>query len=407
MTYHASNFTVQNNHLAAEGGPPCRSAFPLQIQNLSDGFVADGTALVVPLTNSLQGLCESGPMFYERIEAVDVVVENDNGTRYACRARKYANEWEIVSSVAGDVGVFSNNNQDAIRQPDNPWRRPWGQLCFDGNALAAFDDGASYVPEDLIEGVVWLHNDVDGMGLSRFSEFTNIPPDSAVNQAVTLDSLNRAFRNGTGRVNLGTRSDGGITYAHNCDLALMPGNRRIFLRASDIGNQAEQIPASILDNTPGHFRFFPGAFFRRTSYVRNLAATPRGPDTLSIIEPVSDWQPYQLTTVLRAPTKSAWRILVDGTVWEVWVDHPVGSDYRTALEIWNNVWGPIVQQNEAVLNARAIPGMWTRESVPGAGYQAALMHRLQYLQFAELLALTDGQSALTEDYIQNNTSQID
>lgn len=409
MTYHACNFTGQWNHLASEGGPPCRTAFPLPIQALADAFTVEGTGRVAPLTNDYQGLIQTGPRHYESVEAIDIVIENDNGTRYACRARKdigNGQEWEIVSSVAGDVGVFSNNASSGIRQANNPWSRPWGQIFFDGNALAAFDDGAAFVPEDIIEGVMWLTNCADGMGLSRYAEFVDIPPDTSTNQAQALDRLNRLHRNASGRYTLGTRSDGSVAYVHNCDFALMPGSRRIFLRSSDIGNQNEQIPPNIESNTPGHFRFFPGAFFRRSSYLRNVFSTNWGVDGYSIIGQNNEYQPFQLSQVVRAPTKSAWRVLVDGTVHEIWVDHPMGSDYRTAVEIYNGVWGPIIQTNEAVLNALSIPGPYDRENVPTADTVEGLLHRFQYLQYAELLAVTDGSADITEDYTQGNTGSV-
>lgn len=400
MTFHASSFTVQWAREASEGSPPRESLFPIQQSAQAATFSASGTGLFAPLTGpQLSNAFQGGPTFCESIEAVEIIITNTNGDQYACRSQRGSVLWEIVSSVAGDVGVFTNDGRPTIVQPTNPLINPNGGVVFDGLALAAFDSGGAFVPLDIDGGILTMSNGRDGMGLAKFSEFVDIPPDTTTNRGAALDRLNRQFKNGSGRVNLGTRSDGTTARANNCDLALMPCSRRIFLRQSDIGNQNEQIPSAVASNTPGHFRFFPGAFFRRSSYVRDVACQG-APDLNSIIAEGQDFQPYQLSIVERAPTLSAWRIIVDGTLQEVWIQHPAGSDFRTAIEIWNGVWGTIIQTNEAVLTPLTIPGLYDRQQVPLVGGAGGLLHRMKYLQYAELLAVSDRVADITTDVTQ-------
>lgn len=412
MTFHAANFHAQWSRETSEGGQHQKLPQLIAAQAQVATFVGSGTGVAAPLTvPEVGGVIDAGPTFCERIEAVELVVENNNGDRYTCIANRQSTEWTIISSVAGDVGVFANNALPAILQPNNPFTFPAGQpngaIFFDGAALAAFDAGAAFVPVDIVEGKIWISDGRGVFGVSGFSEFVDIPPDTSANRLQALDRLNRQFRNAKGRANLGVTAAGATVFANDCDLALLPCSRRLFIRASDIGNQNEQIPSNIENNTPAHFRFFPQTFFRRSSYVRGVVQSyPDAPDGFSIIGQNNDFQPYGLLQVQRAPDRSAWRILVDGALHEVWVGHPAGSDFRTGLEIWNGVWAPAVQANEAVLEPLQVLGMWTRETVPATTAVEALIHRLRYLQYAELLEVSDGQTGMLVPFPQGNAGTI-
>jgi len=416
MTFHAANFAAQWARETGEGSPGNPVNYPVRQLAQVGTFSVSGTGLVAPLTNPNGTGLEFGPVNCETIERVELVVRNDEGTPrdFHVSANKLSNEWTIVSDLAEEGtpnvihnGVFANGGlSSSIIQPVNPLNFPHGGIFFDGAALAQFDAGGGEVPVDIIEGTLWL-SDGSAQSLTRFSEFVDIPPDTANNVAGALDRLNRQFRNGTGRAFLGTTSAGQDVFAKDAAAALMPCSRRIFLRASDIGNQNEQIPTSVANNTPSHFRFFPGAFFRRTDYIRSLLQeSPGTPDGTSIIETGAGFQPYTLSVVNRAPTQSAWRIIVDGVRHDIWISHPNGSDFRTALEIWNGVWALALQTHEPVLNPLPILGTWDRSGDPLAGSQRGLLHRIKYLQYAELLAVSDRQTGITTDTPQGDTAII-
>lgn len=406
MPYRRDTFGTQWCREACEGGivsPESAEPRPINVA------VADWTVEVGGEVWAYLGTPAGGPpadvwRMDRRIESVDLHITNSAPTSFAFQWRRGMGAVAILDGVIVGNGaippVMEANNPFELAPPAS--QGPIARLQFDGAILAALTAAAATLVA--AAGGAYLARDHLSWGRAMFSEFEDDSVDTIINSSQVLRRLNSEIHSSSARHLLGTTSAGLARYADNCAWAAPGAERRIFLRAGDIGNQAEQIPAAISDNTPAHFRFFPQAFFRRADFVREIVRTTR--DDYDIIEQGNDFQPFRLDRVLRAPTLSQWYIVVDGQGYLLWFSHGAG-DYRTGWEIWQNVLVPAIDANQATMRPILVTGHRTQDGlVLTQGFLDALFHRLRYLQYAALIELTDGSPGLFDPYEQTGAGSL-
>jgi hypothetical protein len=108
-------------------------------------------------------------------------------------------------------------------------------------------------------------------------------------------------------------------------------------------------------------------------------------------------QPFQITSVLEAPTASRWLFVVDGVSEIVDIEHPDGSDFRRGDEIWNNVIAPLIHSAQGPSTSLEI----LAGDNPVAGDVLGLAGKLRYLQYARYIEPRGVSKALIT---QTNTS---
>lgn len=406
MPYRRDTFGTQWCRETSEGGivsPESAEPRPVNVA------VADWTVEVGGEVWAYLGTPAGGPpadlwRMDRDIEQVVLHVTNSAPTSFAFIWNRGMGAVAMLDGVIVGNGAFR-----PIMEADNPFelvppgdQGPIARIQFGGAVLAALTAAAATLVA--AAGSATLSREHLSWGRGMFSEFEDDTIDSNVSAVDVLGRLNRTVHQGAARYALGITSAGGTRYADNCAYAAPGAERRVFLRAGDIGNQNEQIPAAIAANTPSHFRFFPQAFFRRADFIRQLARTYR--DDYDIIEEGNDFQPFRLDRVLRAPTMSQWYIVVDGQGYLCWFSHG-GGDFRTGWEIWQNVIVPAIDANQASQRPVFVSGYRTQDGhVLTPAFQDALMHRMRYLQYAALIELTDGSPGLFEPYIQTGSGSL-
>jgi hypothetical protein len=236
-----------------------------------------------------------------------------------------------------------------------------GPAFFQGIAHFSMPDGADYLSPE------------------QWCDLEDRPPATANDGAVRCFQLARQLEYAGTRFVLGLTSGGVTRGLESCGYAAFTPEGRLWLRPEDIGNQAEQIPASVGANTPGHFRFFPGVFFRRTPYVHGVRRVI--PDETSISTMNAGSQPFRLSVVNTAPTASDWLVLIDGTSHLVRLFHPVGSDLRRPDEIWNALWAPSFQTSAG---APQLVSLGSVPPEPSTGFVQVLA-KLRYAQYFRCL----------------------
>ncbi len=231
-------------------------------------------------------------------------------------------------------------------------------------------------------------------GRMRFMEFVDTaqgtPPDSEINFPFKLGQLEKQFDAGSQAL-LGTQSNGTKVFANDCGAAFVSHTGCVFMTSSDVGNKTEQIPVDVQNNTADAFRFFPNCFFRRTAYVRRVEGIE---DSLGFLKraspafppPIDASQPLAFVQVNRPPTHTRWGFVIDGQYEEAIIAHPPGSDFRKALDIWNNVIVPAINVNER--RGASLPMFRVSQPLdpgPLVFGQFGILRELTYIQFAELL----------------------
>lgn len=270
-------------------------------------------------------------------------------------------------------------------------------LRFAGAALAAI--GGSGVSA---EGVATLAYPPQAAysGRSHFNEFVELPPDTRSGQPVALARIRAQLQAPSASFNLGTQSNGQDRVLQSCGFAAMDAAGWIYLRPEDIGNEIQQIPPEVSQNTTQHFRFYPNAFFRRTQYVDGLHVAVI--DSLSITSDPQVSQPFRLIEVQFVPDNSTWLFIIDGQPICVRIAHPEGSDFRRPDEIWNGVIVPAIQnaQGPRTSLVTQTPEIFTIV-IPGPAEQSGLVDKLRYMQYARMLSVNQGFGFTFTDFPQN------
>lgn len=170
----------------------------------------------------------------------------------------------------------------------------------------------------------------------------------------------------------------------SCCAAL--GFQRPFIVAADIGNGFGQIPALPANWTAAAFKPHPRLFVRPSNNtgwaIQHLGPAPIGNPPLTLD---TDLFP---ALVARAPTHSAWRIGLDGTIKDVIIAHPANSDIRRPRDVWRKVWAPAIA-SDAAIDTFAYYFIGFAPNLTRAWYSRGVLSGLEYLDFAYCLDLFD------------------
>lgn len=395
MATHAAGFSVLWSSEAAEADAPS-SADAISV---ASDFVQVGAVHQAPVgpsggvLNTIEGVsvasCGRGGL---RSTALSDVVSFQGyivaaGGTFAATCTGSL-EWSI------DGTRLANGVASILGTPRSPPTVPTFQLG--GAALAA-----TGVPTVIFGVATVAHPQplAPYFGRAAFNEFVQIPPDQTFNVPAALARLRQQMVQSGSEFELGTQSNGDVRSVRDCEFAAMDPRGWVWLRPEDIGNQIEQIPADIGQNSAEHFRFFPNAFFRRTSYVDGLQLAVV--DSTSITEPADALtQPFTLATVEFVPQNSTWLFIVDGQPYCVRILHPEGSDFRRPDEIWNGVIVPALQNARGPSTSLDTRSPFTFVFFNGESIdQTGLVDRLRYLQYATMLKLNEGGGGITVVFI--------
>lgn len=198
---------------------------------------------------------------------------------------------------------------------------------------------------------------------------------------------------GGGKAILGNTSANAQLVANGAALALPAPCAQLWIPPSDIGNQNEQIPATVAANTVQHYMMHPGAFYRVTPNTRAWRREPTHPALIdTAVDPPAQFPittiggALLILTVVRAPTHSRWFVIIDSAAMIVTIEHPAGSDFRRPRDVWNNVWFPAMAANNAYM--RSLP-TWEQQD-DGTFARVGSVNRLGFLEFARPLEFLDG-----------------
>lgn len=166
--------------------------------------------------------------------------------------------------------------------------------------------------------------------------------------------------------------------------------------AADIGNGFGQIPALPANWTAAVFKPHPRVFIR-PSNTTGWAIQHLGPSPIGNPTPLTSDSAVYPILASRAPTHSAWRIGLDGTVKDVIIAHPANSDLRRPRDIWNKVWVPAISTEKAI-NTYAYYFVGLSPNFTRSWFSRGIVSGLEYLDFAYCLDLfdNDGGTPLVE-----------
>lgn len=219
-------------------------------------------------------------------------------------------------------------------------------------------------------------NQVGYVGHAHFIDFEDQPPATG---AISSEAGNLLAKlsDGGSPTTLGISASGPIT-ALNCSLAGIAPEGAVYIRPEDIGNAAEQIPASVTANSKAHFRFHPSVFVRRSAYYNGIMR--RVQDPLDVAVP-NLAQPLRIVSVTQDPLSSNWMLLIDGQMSLVSILHPDGSDLRRPRDIWNQVLSPAIEGSASARAAITV-------GIPGSSQSSVgVLARLKYVEYARCLPL--------------------
>lgn len=215
-------------------------------------------------------------------------------------------------------------------------------------------------------------------GHYRFMEFEETPQSNALVSTRAQELLKTIAQGKETRYLLGVTSSGVSRYAEGCSFAGLGPDATVWLAQGDIGNQNEQIPQSVGDNTASHFRFHPSCFFRRGPYYRALAR--RTYDGTDISAEQQNSQPFRIRVATSAPTRSTWLLSIDGAPQIVTLFHGT-LDLRRPVDIWNALLLPLIRGSQTIAGGSLIGGL-SQQSATENYFQA----RMGYVEFARFLS---------------------
>ncbi len=325
---------------------------------------------------------QGGIAYGEIVEMVKCVVQSSltpGGPRYAQTWRDY-DGWANVDNTP----AIHTLNVSALTAPSPAF--PQQVVRFEGAAAALLGvvaDITGFYCSCVVRDRFARYE------RSRLVEFIDdsLGSDTNFSYPFLLGELEKQLSGGV-TAQVGTTAGGVPIVANDCAGAFVPWDGCIFLEPSD-----PRIPAAFANNTAAIFRQFPSVFFRRSNFVRRIEGmndaqgisnrAQTGSDPLAI----TAFQPFALLEVIRAPTHSRWGFVVDGHYEEAIIAHPAGSDFRTGLDIWNNVIVPAIRGS----SARGLDLPFFRVHTTGINFaipltfsQIGILRSLEYLQYAEL-----------------------
>jgi hypothetical protein len=317
-----------------------------------------------------------------------------NGEALLDGAAAAAVNWTAPMLGAQVDGAWLENGGDFLVQPSSDVgfgrQSPPLHLVFAGAVQTAIDAAGGAF--DGFRGSALILPALGFTGHYEFIDFDEVPPNTAAAGAEAMRLLLAKMSRGGARYVLGTRTDGSQAVANECAYAAVLPDGRVYVRAGDIGNNNEQIPAAVTANTAGHFRFHPGVFFRAAAapYIRSIHRNQI--DETAIATGGADSQPIGIISITSVPTSSDWLISVDGCPEIVRLLHPEGVDARTPLEIWNTLWVPQIQNSAAGGEATSLVlGNPTQTQTAGIR-----LNRLRFLDYARCLNINGNQTTITQ-----------
>ena len=282
-------------------------------------------------------------------------VYTDNGTTNA-----------IESANATDIGIGRQTDQY--------------RLAFSGDAKTAIDALAgdpnfvsvqiTYSQEKKFRGY-WN-------AFTTFGEFAQVPPNvipanqnsTYINANSFIDGMLTKFQKGGRRYNLAPVGATPV-YANECSFAAVDVTGWVTIETGDIGVGPGQIPVSVADNTAERFRYHPNTFFRNTEYVRGVAV--RRGDNIALTATQQGSQPVGIYVNDTTIVDSKWLIMVDGELSIVNLHLlDAGISPKTPLQLWNQVWAPLLQGSDSVARAVELNSSFK-------------LDRLSYLKYARML----------------------
>ena len=283
--------------------------------------------------------------------------------------------------------TFNNGTVPGIQSriaPDQGRTAPPAFLLFnDAAGSAIFGGGTPELAELHIEYGYQAVNPY--MTLSHFIDFQEQPPDDDDDGRQALTRLLDGFQNSAGRFSVGTDANGSQVFAEGCAYAAVAPEGAVYIRAEDFGSpDPSGIPSDATSNTGARFRFHPSVFIRRAQYIRGVSRPYSDPTAVNVVDGFG--QVFNVIIVDPNPIESLWLIAIDGQHQLVRLLHPANSDIQRPLDIWNQVWVPLIQGSQATVNATGF-----RLLPPGGfGNQTnieQLSNRLQFLEYARCLPL--------------------
>lgn len=335
MVAHVSSYQTFRSRAASGGGEPppqpmrtWTTQFAVSITNgVSTGVLFEG--LVPASAWYQQGVLVIPPLRHVFGQSVAVA-----GNK-AIEAQGNGDDFWAVNGV-----LATNGGSDpffAFNPVNNGRQNPGVGLTIAGDALTA--TGALTEARGVAH---WAHySGLSYQSVEMWCDLEEWPPGTANLGSTYAITLHERLENMGSTFSLGTKSNGEEVVLRDCGYAAFTPNGQLWLRPEDFGNQNEQIPISVGDNTPQHFRFFPGVFFRRGAYVHSVGRINPDPIAINLENQAS--QPFRLTVVGAAPTASDWLVSIDGAAQLVRIFHPAGSDLRRPDEIWQALWVPALQ----------------------------------------------------------------
>lgn len=329
-----------------------------------------------------------------------------------------------TSWVVGGTGPATLANGGAVFSDDSR-----NIITVGGAAAASIDEACT------VQALAWYkRGPAGGVGISGVPTQASAQPqwssalvaafaDDALGDSPSLGDLRNMYARlelrlegaagGSSSITLPT----GLTAVRQCSAAFPDPWGRVLLSPSDIGSGPGQIPTGRRSWLGSMFDNHPQTFVRLTTQVRGLAAATRY--GLTDLTPITGSPAmFRLYQVVRAPSHSTWRFIIDGQPQEVTFAHPQGSDYRRPVDIWNNVIVPAFQSMTGV-GTPGVPagvGLGTGAGItpalswevdPGSGLypvtnphfpatsfraRAGLPRRLGFCSYARCVELWDGLS---------------
>jgi len=258
---------------------------------------------------------------------------------------------------------------------------PWPLVRLAGLALGAYGVPITTVRLDVMYTTAAPRGRWSPL---QFGWFVDDTIDTLPDLAETLDNLRIIFQ--TQRLAVLGVGPSGEVLAYECAFAGVAADRLVWLRPGDVGNNVWQIPAGAINNSPQHYAFFPSVFVRRIDYQRDLYAA--GPVEAAAITTLAGALP--LVQVNRAPTHSRWIFIIDGVPRDVILAHPVGSDLRKPIEIWNTVIAPSLS-NATQLATHSAEVTGALRTFP----QTGILSSSSYLDAAIFLEPLDGNAEVS------------
>lgn len=189
----------------------------------------------------------------------------------------------------------------------------------------------------IVAGVVTWSDVIPYTSDQNIIVFDDVPPASLINGGGFPSTLLRDLY-----IDPPVRVSAGSTTLDFCSAAGIAPDGTIWIDPADIGNGADQIPASVGNNTAAAFRAHPSCFIP-SGASRYIRAVDRMAIDREAINATTVGQPFRIRTVDNAPQASRWLVAIDGAETVLRLAHPSGSDYRRPRDIWNNVIVPLIQ----------------------------------------------------------------